>query len=567
MVKRKRSQRNDVTALEEPEPKPPDVFQSLPHELHQEIFRECVHEMYPNSTWRRVRMTIRLSHVARSWRRIALSDTRLWTVVATPPGFKTTDNHTVKMVKAYIKRSGRRPLDLFIHFDGKRAVRLFEAVFSQISRWRQINFTATFDSYWFDKLKNCLEKARAPLLEHISLLGVANPLMQVIEEECIGDNLDGELHERIFQNGAPLLQSIVMNNDAVRYLLPPLHWRLRLLHIYEATPPGLASHTPPTLKWHELKQIFSLPNLEDLMITGCMFDFLAAASGLVNGEPNDLGPLNAPRLRFFCIDWAPYDDEIMYSDIILTKLVADNLERLTLTCAVVADERIILQLDIDALNILPSVTTLEIHDCFFGYKSYFYFMKLCPNLQILNVWIHFAGYQDHLKMIEAYVFNEREADDPGQQDPDWYLQIVPADSVCDSRWYAEQDAVTVESTSRGNAGFFSDDWGCPHRRIRLIQVQYDLFKELSRAERKFGKLPAWPSLSVFGYWPLSTRPDVGRTWCWLEYRKKKKAVRLSVLRVPTSWLADDDGIFQMELAEIQTYVDKVEAMEDDSEQW
>jgi hypothetical protein len=150
----------------------------LANELLSHIFTLVVHDS--GDRYDAILYPIILSHVVRRWRHIAMSTSILWTsIILTHPSPWSQLSRTV----AYLSRSHRRPLDIFLDFRDpswnwqedqhsfgwKHMENVIRLLSPHVSRWRNLElFTDTwspiFTFLWY------LRKVQsAPMLESISL--------------------------------------------------------------------------------------------------------------------------------------------------------------------------------------------------------------------------------------------------------------------------------------------------------------------------------------------------------------------------------------------------------------
>jgi len=158
--------------------RPSGQIHSLANELLSQIFTLVTHDS--GDRYDAILYPIILSHVARRWRHIALSTSTLWSfVILTHPSPWSQLSRTI----AYLSRSRRRSLDLFLDFRDpswnwqedqhsfgwKHMENVIRLLSPHVSRWRNLElFTDTwspiFTFLWY--LRNVQS---APMLESISL--------------------------------------------------------------------------------------------------------------------------------------------------------------------------------------------------------------------------------------------------------------------------------------------------------------------------------------------------------------------------------------------------------------
>src|ERR1700691_3207131 len=158
--------------------RPPSPVHFLADELLSQIFVLVTHGSHDR--YDAILYPIIISHISRRWREVALSTSTLWTsIILTHPSPWSQLSRTI----AYLSRSRRRPLDLFLDFRDpswnwqedlhtfgwKHMENVIRLLSPHVSRWRNLElFTDTwspiFTFLWY------LRKVQsAPMLERLSL--------------------------------------------------------------------------------------------------------------------------------------------------------------------------------------------------------------------------------------------------------------------------------------------------------------------------------------------------------------------------------------------------------------
>lgn len=313
-------------------PPPSVTIHSLANELLSKIFTLVTHDSCDR--YDAILYPIVVSHVARRWRHVALSTSTLWTsVILTHPSPWSQLSRTI----AYLSRSRRRPLDLFLDFRDpswnwqedhhsfgwKHMENVIRLLSPHVSRWRNLElFTDTWSPI-FTFLWYLRRVESAPILESISLF------------RC---NVYFASKGEVFRPAA-LRQPIPLfgGGDAIKRLQKVV---LAGVHV-DWSNSGLRDLLELELKYHAIDVMPSLgqfvtilaecPDLERLSILGWGPQFEIASKKSANEDPslqvrNLRCTIRLPRLKHFVLGFL----DVEYATELLSLFSLPELEILTL---------------------------------------------------------------------------------------------------------------------------------------------------------------------------------------------------------------------------------------------
>ncbi|KDR69803.1 hypothetical protein GALMADRAFT_255616 [Galerina marginata CBS 339.88] len=217
---------------------------------------------------------ITASHVCSQWRTISLAYPRLWRRVCyVGPKIFLRD---LDRLDAYLQRSVPQGLELWLdfrktHIDDEEA--LLEKTLEHVERWKFFSvFAAEEDS--LAHLLHEIEHVCAPNLEHFAF---SCEVLGFPRSYDLVKNLD----PTIFTNGAPKLQSVILDCSSVA-CLPSLSnittLRLEIPH----------AGTVFAFPWSTFQHILALPWLENLSLFGHIF---------YSPEPSSTGQITMTKLK------------------------------------------------------------------------------------------------------------------------------------------------------------------------------------------------------------------------------------------------------------------------------
>jgi hypothetical protein len=287
---------------------------ALPAHILCEIF---VLGMCSNSSidvHKRPRFLFVVSHVMRSWRRVAVNTPSLWTAIDIWP-WQSED-----VVKIHLQRSKTFLLDItftLVNFGAFFFPRYHPILIPHIHRWRRLLVISDVIGV-LDKTLGLLHEARAPRFEHLELYCTAE-----------GNMPDSNV---LFAGGAPRFSSLSV------YGINPLRWL-----------PPQSSLT--TLRVND--QNITLPQLRELLkATPCLTTLSFFAVHLSFPRAIRIEPVRLPGLRTVAICGSPKEK---YVPNLLTILVATSLESLTLESFLCSGSEFV-----ESLGFHPSVRTLKL---------------------------------------------------------------------------------------------------------------------------------------------------------------------------------------------------------------
>ncbi|KAF5324799.1 hypothetical protein D9611_004067 [Ephemerocybe angulata] len=204
---------------------------------------------------------VTVSHVCSHWRRVALSLPALWCGFQYSGVFYDPGQPAEERLAAYLERSGQHPFDLWIDLgkadsmDGGRISQMLTAVLPHLHRFRVLQLLSN-KRQCLDRFRESLATASVPLLEACAICP---------DSENTDGNVPPLTLPNIFQNGAPSLKYVRLDETSLFNIRPPLDTvvQLRIERRKEVS----QSWLPNTI----LDDILSLPNLETLSLFGDLF--------------------------------------------------------------------------------------------------------------------------------------------------------------------------------------------------------------------------------------------------------------------------------------------------------
>ncbi|KAF6758575.1 hypothetical protein DFP72DRAFT_176474 [Ephemerocybe angulata] len=218
---------------------------------------------------------VTVSHVCSHWRRVALSLPTLWCGFQYSGMFDDPGQPAEERLAAYLERSGQHPFDLWIDLGkadsmyGGRISQMLTAVLPHLHRFRVLQLLSN-KRQCLDRFRENLATASVPLLDACAICPDS-------------EKTDGEHHPplilpNIFQNGAPSLKYVRMDETSLFSIWPPLDTVVQLY--IERRNEWSESWLPNSI----LDDILSLPNLETLSLFGDLFH-LQAGEGSIPEKP------------------------------------------------------------------------------------------------------------------------------------------------------------------------------------------------------------------------------------------------------------------------------------------
>ncbi|KIM48737.1 hypothetical protein M413DRAFT_84875 [Hebeloma cylindrosporum] len=201
---------------------------------------------------------VRVSHVCRLWRSIAINFPNLWNTFRY--GLPKSSTIDVKgRLDEYLKRSEPQLLDFWLNFRGDRVGKRFEdhcemfrVILTHVDRWRRLTVLVDVDYYCIDDYCQELEHIHPVNLEHFAFC-------PQVTATRIGQ--ETSLSPKIFINGAEKLTSVRLETNSFSICLPPLS-NLTTLRIERSLSNEIHIETSTLLL------LLALPSLENLSCSG-----------------------------------------------------------------------------------------------------------------------------------------------------------------------------------------------------------------------------------------------------------------------------------------------------------
>ncbi|TFK22669.1 hypothetical protein FA15DRAFT_510042 [Coprinopsis marcescibilis] len=308
----------------------------LPMELFGRIFLAAAHD--PDTPTEHaggehaVPIEVTISHVCSTWRNVALSCRRLWSV------FNNRGQDGIELIDrlvTYLSRSAPLPLELTLYFSTEEpllpvAEEAVQLVVDQIERWKSVTFSMKKPIPFLTGLQSSLMYREAPLLQYLKLdvgsIGTGQPWVHNSLEACI------------MQLGSSSLSYLELTNTSGAFFLPSLS-NITVLTL------DVDHHGPKIAFVAFFCAITSLPLIA-----------LSVTNEALHFELDDvIGQFHMSTLKH--LRWANTgDDEIFPAFVIfLSNLIAPLLETLSIFCVPFCEEPLPLKSQFPRLHTFSSV--------------------------------------------------------------------------------------------------------------------------------------------------------------------------------------------------------------------